>query len=42
MERYEDPQFRLVFARLVVLGDAGHGGDSMSAALVDALDGFRT
>lgn len=29
-------------SRLVVLGDAGHGGDSMTTALVDALDGFRT
>lgn len=28
-------------SRLVVLDDAGHGGTSMTAAMVEALDGFR-
>jgi proline iminopeptidase len=28
-------------SRLVVLDDAGHGGTSMTGALVEALDGFR-
>jgi proline iminopeptidase len=28
-------------SRLVVLDDAGHGGDSMTQALVDAFDAFR-
>lgn len=28
-------------SRLVVLDDSGHGGGGMSAAIVDALDGFR-
>ena len=28
-------------SRLVVLDDSGHGGGSMTQALVEALDGFR-
>jgi proline iminopeptidase len=28
-------------SRLVVLDDSGHGGGSMSEAVVEALDGFR-
>jgi proline iminopeptidase len=27
-------------SRLVVVGDAGHGGASMNAAMADALDGL--
>lgn len=36
-----DLHHRWPASELVVLDDAGHGGDSMSAALVRALDGFR-